>query len=125
MAGYTGWGVWLVAGVLAFNLAYIPAWFLVNHLRRNHEFQIKKARTFLELLRRERGKSKGWRTDSELDTSVALIEEQVSEAEGRGPLWGRRQVTLAQLSVMQLSARWPELADAVHLAMDRRASPLE
>jgi len=121
MAGYTGWGVWLVAGVLAFNLACIPAWFLVNHLRRNHEFAIKKVRTFLHVLEQERAGDKRWRSDSELDTSTAMLAEQVDKAEGLGPLWGRKHAALAQLSIHQMGDRWPELTEAVHVKMERPA----
>lgn len=119
MGGYSGWGVWLVGAVLAFNLACIPAWFLVNHLRRNHDFAIKKVRTFLHLLEQEREADRTWRADAELGNSVAMLTEQVDEAEGLGPLWGRKQAALAQLSMHQLGDRWPELVEGVHSKMDR------
>jgi hypothetical protein len=121
IAGYTGWGVWLVAGVLAFNLACIPAWFLVNHLRRNFEFELKRARTFLHVLKEEREKKRPWKSDRSLDESIARVEQQIVEAEGKGPLWGRRPVALIQLGIHQMTDRWPELTEKVWLAMDRKA----
>lgn len=119
LTGYTGWGVWLIAAVLGFNLACIPAWFLVNNLRRTHEFTIKKVQTFLFLLAEQRDADKKHRTDAELDEAVAAIEEQVDKATGLGALWGRKHLALAQLSMHQMGDRWPELVERIDEAMQR------
>jgi len=117
--GYTGSGIWLILAVLAFNLACIPAWFLVNHLRRTHDFEIKKAKTFLFLLDKEReGKRKEAR-DPELLSAVEDITASLDKAEGLGPLWGRKHVTLVRLGILQVSNRWPELSVVIHDAMQR------
>ena len=121
MAGYEGWGVWLIAVVLAFNLACIPAWFLVNHLRRNFEFELRKAKTFLHVLEEERDRKGAWRKDPDLDLTIRTVQGQMDEAESKGPLWGRQAVSLVQMSLHQLADRWPELAEKVSRRMDRKA----
>ncbi len=119
LGGYTGSGVWLIVAVLAFNLACIPAWFLVNHLRRTHDFEIKKAKTFLFLLGKERARKRKKGQDPELGSAVDDITASLERAEGLGPLWGRKHVTLARLGIMQVTNRWPELSTVVHDAMQR------
>ena len=121
MAGYEGWGVWLIAVVLAFNLACIPAWFLVGHLRRNFEFELKKAKTFLFVLDEERGRKGVWRKDPDLDLTIRTVKAQIELAESKGPLWGRQAVSLVQMSLHQLADNWPELAEKVGRRMDRKA----
>ena len=113
VGGYSGWGLWLILAVLAFNLACIPAWFLINHLKRNHDFRIKQVRTFLALLSQEPHRP----SRADLDRSVALIQEQVDRAEGLGPLWGRRQASLAQLGLYQLEHRFPDVCGEVREKM--------
>jgi hypothetical protein len=119
VGGYSGWGLWLILAVLTFNLACIPAWFLVNHLKRNHEFRIKQVRTFLALLAIEPNRP----DRADLSRSVALIEQQVEEAEGLGALWGRRHASLAQLGLYQLEHRFPEICDQVRSKMMRGRDP--
>ena len=121
IGGYEGWGVWLVAGVLAFNLACIPAWFLVRNLQRTFEFELKKAKTFLFVLDEERNRKGAWRKDPDLDLAITTVKGQIDDAEGKGALWGRKHVALVQLSLHQLADKWPELADKVGRRMDRKA----
>lgn len=116
--GYSGWGLWLILAVLAFNLACIPMWFLVNHLRRTHEFRLKEVRTFLDLLAMERSSDNT--PDGRLDESVSLIESQLDEAEGLGPLWGRKSVELARLGRYQVEHQYPELCDTIRERMLRK-----
>jgi len=111
VAGFTGWGLWLILGVFAFNLTCIPLWFLLSHLNRNHEFRIKRIRTFLALLEKERDSQPG--PDEQLDRSVLLMEEQLERAEGLGPLWGRKPAVLAELGMHQLEHLHPALCAAV------------
>jgi len=111
IGGFSGWGLWLILGVLAFNLFCIPLWFLINHLSTNHKFRIKRIRTFLAMLQEER--SVGDEVGGKLDESVRLMEEQLEQAEGLGPLWGRRPAVLAELSMHQLEHLHPELCAAV------------
>jgi len=111
IGGFTGWGLWLILAVLAFNLFCIPLWFLINHLSRNHEFRIKRIRTFLTILQEER--SAHAESSPGLNDSIQLMGEQLEQAEGMGPLWGRRSATLAELSMYQLEHLHPELCAAV------------
>jgi len=111
IAGFTGWGLWLILAVLAFNLTCIPLWFLVSHLSRTHQFRIKRVRTFLALLEKERSSTPA--VDRQLDESVRLMGEQLEKAEGLGPLWGRRPAVLAELGMHQLEHLHPELCEAV------------
>ncbi len=119
--GYTGWGVYLIAAVLAFNLMCIPLWFLVNNLRRTHDFALKKVETFLHLLEKERAKHKhkAIGKDPELTALVEDIKAQADKALGLGPLWGRKHAAMAQLQMHSIGERWPELADGVFAAMER------
>ncbi len=121
MGEYEGWGVWLIAGVLAFNLACIPAWFLVRNLTRTFEFELKKAKTFLHVLDEERNRKGSFRRDVDLDRTIRTIQEQIEAAEGKGALWGRRPMALATLSLHQLADKWPELAERVGRRMQRKA----
>lgn len=125
MIEYEGWGVWLIAGVLAFNLACIPAWFLVRNLTRTFEFELKKAKTFLFVLEQERDRKGAWRKDSDLDLSIRTVQEQISEAEGKGALWGRRSMALVTLSLHQVADKWPELAEKVSRRMTKGAAKEE
>ncbi len=102
IGGYSGWGLWLVVGVMAFNLSAIPAWFLVASLKRSHEFQLKKARTFLELLRR------AGEQEADLAEQVGFIEQELERAEGLGPIWGRKHVNTARMFLGQLRERYPD-----------------
>jgi len=111
IGGFSGWGLWLIVAVFAFNLCCVPLWFLINHLSRNHDFRIKRVRTFLALLEQERGA--GANRNEILDDSVRIIEEQIEQAEGLGPLWGRRPASLAELSMYQLEHLHPELCAVV------------
>ena len=111
IGGFSGWGLWLIVGVLAFNLLCIPLWFLVNHLSTNHKFRVKRVRTFLTLLEQER--SEGAEASGSLDESVRLMEEQLEQAEGLGPLWGRRPAVLAELGMAQLEHLHPQLCASV------------
>ncbi len=116
IGGFSGWGLWLILAVLTFNLACIPLWFLVNHLGRTHDFRIKRVRTFLNLMDRERsGKS----DEESLDTSISLITQQLETAEGLGALWGRRAAVLAELGMYQLEHQYPELCSQVHEQLKR------
>jgi len=120
VGGYSGWGVWLIVLVFAFNLACIPLWFLINHLRRTHEFRLKEVRTFLELLAAERTERSA--SDSQLDESIALIERQLEQAEGLGPLWGRKHVELARLGLYQVEHQHQDLCASVRAQMARPGS---
>lgn len=111
--GYTGWGLWLIIGVMAFNLAAIPAWFLVGSLKRSHEFQLKKARTFIELLRRT-GHDR-----SDLAAQIASVEAALEQGEGLGPIWGRKHIHTAQLILGQLEERYPDLVGPIWETMRR------
>jgi cell division protein FtsW (lipid II flippase) len=111
ISGFSGWGLWLIVAVLSFNLACIPLWFLVNHLSRTHDFRIKRVFTFLSLVKDQRGKQT---EDEALDKSLALITNQLQEAEGLGALWGRRAAVLAELGMYQLQHQYPDLCDAVN-----------
>jgi hypothetical protein len=115
IGGYTGWGVWLIVAVFAFNLTCIPLWFLLNHLQRTHSFELKRARTFLELLGKELKTKRV--NDGELNRSLQLVRSQLESAEGRGPLWGRKELALARLGLAQVSSRYPELCEAIDEAM--------
>lgn len=100
--GYTGWGVWLIVAVMAFNLSAIPLWFLLGNLRRTHEFRIKEARTFLALIEGARA------TNEQLHDQLKVIEAAIEEAEGLGPLWGRKHVNTARIFLGQLEEQFPE-----------------
>ena len=116
IAGFSGWGLWLIVAVLSFNLACIPLWFLVNHLSRTHDFRIKRVVTFLSLIK-EQGDQKT--DDDALNESLALITKQVQEAEGLGALWGRRAAVLAELGMYQLEHQYPDLCDPVNKQLQR------
>lgn len=121
IGGYTGWGIWLIVLVFAFNLACIPAWFLMNHLRRTFEFDLRKARTFLHVLEQERDRKPSWRRDREIDAAVVEVQQRIDEAEGKGPLRGRGAVALALLGTHEIANRWPDVGERVDRAMDRKA----
>jgi hypothetical protein len=120
-AEYTGWGVYLIAAVLGFNLMCLPLWFLVNNLSRTHDFALKKIETFLHLLEIERHKHrhKATQKDPELASLIDEIRERAEKAMGLGPLWGRKHATTAQLALHTLGEKWPELVEGVHRAMER------
>lgn len=107
VAGYTGWGVWLVVAVMAFNLAAIPLWFLLGSLRRSHEFRIKQARTFLMLIEDARQENEA------LDDQLKAVEEAIERADGLGPLWGRKHVNSARIFMGQISGLFPEETESV------------
>ncbi len=111
----TGWGIWLIGAVLAFNLACLPLWFLVRHLQRNHDLYLQECQLFLQLLLADLGKAA--EADSQLGESVRALEQQLAEAEALGPLWGRRPLALARLSVAQLQHLRPEAAERVWAQM--------
>ncbi len=102
VAGYTGWGVWLIVAVMAFNLAAIPLWFLLSSLRRSHDFRIKEARTFLVLIDDARHHNEA------LDDQLKVVEEAIERAEGLGPLWGRKHVNTARIFLGQLDEQFPQ-----------------
>ena len=110
IGGFSGWGLWLIVGVLAFNLACIPLWFLLNHLSRTHEFRLKRIRTFLALFEGERQ----GHAEEALDQSLALMTQQLETAEALVALWGRRAAVLAELGMYQLEHQHPELCSAVN-----------
>lgn len=107
IGGYTGWGVWLIVAVMAFNLAAIPLWFLLGNLRRTHEFRIKEAQTFLALIDGARA------GNEELDDQLKIVEAAIEQGEGLGPLWGRKHVNTARIFLGQLSERFPDEAAPV------------
>ena len=47
------------------------------------------------------------------------ITASLDKAEGLGPLWGRKHVTLVRLGILQVSNRWPDLSVVIHDAMRR------
>jgi hypothetical protein len=110
IGGFSGWGLWLIVGVLAFNLACIPLWFLLSHLSRTHDFRLKRVRTFLALIADERQSH----ADRTLDTSLALMAQQLETAEAQGALWGRRAAVLAEMGMYQLEHQHPELCAVVN-----------
>ena len=110
IGGFSGWGLWLIVGVLAFNLACIPLWFLLNHLSRTHDFRLKRVRTFLALIEDERQNH----NDGSINASLALMTQQLETAEGQGALWGRRAAVLAELGMYQLEHQHPELCAVVN-----------
>ncbi len=114
VGGYTGWGVWLVVAVMAFNLAAIPLWFLLGSLRRSHDFRIKEARTFLALIDPARA------DDEDLDDQLKVVEDAIERAEGLGPLWGRKHVNTARIFLGQLEERFP---DSVGPVLERMMLP--
>jgi hypothetical protein len=101
-----GWGIWLIALVLAFNMTCIPAWFLVGHLRRSSDFEKKRLETFLFLLRQRPlwAQAKG----TTLEAAVLDLEEHLQKAEHMGPLWGRKHNTMARLAMTRICDLHPE-----------------
>ncbi len=81
-----GWGIWLVVGVLAFNLTCIPIYFLVNHLQRSAGFEQKRLETFLFLL--EQRPSWSSAASSELREAACELRKHLAEADRLGSLWG-------------------------------------
>jgi hypothetical protein len=111
VAGYTGFGVWLLVAVFAFNLAAIPLWFLLGSLRRTHTFRIKEVRTFLMLIEEARGRN------GDLNDHLKVVEDAVERAEGLGPLWGRKHLNTARIFMGQLDEQFPEEVGAVWAQM--------
>ncbi len=120
IGGYTGDRVWLIALVAAFNLACILLWFIVGALRRAQNGTLTEARTFIELMRRERETAKLTSARaSEFDALVAEAEAKLDEGEAMGPLWGRRHLTSANIVLHGLADTFPELSDPVNEKMVR------
>ncbi|MBJ93132.1 MAG: hypothetical protein CMP23_01515 [Rickettsiales bacterium] len=110
IGGYSGWGLWLILAVLAFNLACIPLWFLVQHLLRSHDLKLKRVSTFLNLLDEELASQQ---LETPIKESIDLIRQQLQQATARGPLWGRRAAALAELGIYQLEHQDAELCGAI------------
>lgn len=112
-----GWGIWLIAAVLAFNLTCIPLWFLTNHLRRSAGFEQKRMTTFLFLLE----KRPIWKQDrsEELRAAATALREHLARADHLGPLWGRRHTTMARLEMTRICDLYPDDSAAVLSQMER------
>jgi len=120
IGGYTGDRVWLIALVAAFNLACILLWFIVGALRRAQNGTLTEARTFIELMRRQRESAKLTSARaSEFDAMVAEAEAKLDEGESMGPLWGRKHLTSANIVLHGLADKFPELSDPVNEKMVR------
>lgn len=117
MSSEWGWGIWLIALVLAFNLTCIPAWFLVVHLRRGSDFEKKRLETFLYLLKERPLWAKAEGTP--LAEAVAQLEDRLAHAERMGPLWGRKHTTMAQLELTRICDLHPEDGAAILEKMQR------
>jgi hypothetical protein len=117
MSADWGWGIWLIALVLAFNLTCIPAWFLVGHLRRGSDFEKKRLETFLYLLR-ERSI---WEdaAGTPLEEAVTQLEEHLTRAEHMGPLWGRKHTTMAQFELARICDLHPQDGAEILEQMER------
>jgi hypothetical protein len=115
IAGYSGWGVAVIVGVLAFNLAMIPLWFLVGFLRRAHDLGIKELQTFLHLFD-ERADAE---VPNDLAESVVFLRESLAAAEGLGPMWGRKKLSSAKLWMSQMAELHPEPVAPILDAMRR------
>ena len=118
MGGYTGWGIWLIGAVFAFNLVCLLLWFVVGGLRRGHTFHLKQGRTFLALLREQRDQARIGRAPSEeIEAAICDAEALLDKAEGLGPLWGRRALSSARVALNGIAIRFSDLADEVNRKM--------
>jgi len=117
MSSEWGWGIWLIALVLAFNLTCIPAWFLVGHLRRSSDFEKKRLETFLFLLHEHSLWAKADGTP--LEAAVQHLKEHLAQAEHMGPLWGRKHTTMAQLELARICDLHPEESAEILEKMQR------
>jgi hypothetical protein len=102
--GDWGWGVWLLLAVVLMNLAAIPVWLLLNNLRRAHDTNGARVRAFLRRFDEEA-------PGAPSAESLSLIRSQFTRAEARGPLWGRRDMTLALLGVIQAEEQGQDAGD--------------
>ena len=105
VAGYSGSGLSILALVFAFNITAVLLWFLLAGLRRVHEGDLEQARRFLRDAEHVRG------VDKERSATVEEVREKLGKAEGLGPLWGRRPIGSALLTMHAARSRWPELRE--------------
>lgn len=118
LGGYTGDRMWLIVAVMLFNLVFLFLWFIIGALRRIQNGALKEARTFVELMRREAASQKLSRSRAqELEAALVEAEEQLQAGEDKGPLWGRRTVTAANMQLHGISDRFREVSDPVNAEM--------
>ena len=120
IGGYTGEHMLLIVAVMGFNLVCLFLWFIIGALRRGQDGTLKEARTFIELMRRE-AESQGLPTAraAELEAALVHVEGLLSDAEARGPLWGRRGVTMANMELHGVADRFRAVSDRVNDQMAR------
>jgi hypothetical protein len=118
IGGFTGEHMWLIVAVMLFNLVCIFLWFIIGALRRVQGGALKEARTFIELMRREATEQKLSRSRAEqLEAALVEVEKQLQDGEDKGPLWGRRTVTSANMQLHGVSDRFREVSDPVNEQM--------